>query len=339
MKKEIGSEFWNIPITDYKNSFFDDVTWFVSGRSALRAIVRHIVNKQKSSKFRIAMPSYLCESMIEPLDKESIDYLFYSVAFKNGKIEYDYKNAETCDAIVVMDYFGYDVPLCDNLALANKIIIRDITHSVFTKKYNDADYYFGSLRKWAGFIGGGFAFKKSGKINGTYEVDEQYINLRRLAFNLKEKYIYGFINDKLFLNIFAEADQKLEGCCLVNTTCSDIEAASRLDIELIKNKRRENAKILIDGLREHCLFSQLGKKDCPLFVPILVENRDILRDFLIKEGIYCPIHWPKPFKEKSDSDFLYEHELSLVCDQRYSVDDMKRIVKTIKYFLESERNA
>ena len=83
----------------------------------------------------------------------------------------------------------------------------------------------------------------------------------------------------------------------------------------------------------------IGKNDCPLFVPILYKNRNELREYLIKKEIYCPIHWPKPFKENEISNLLYEKEISLVCDQRYTADDMKRIVKEIKGFIEKDKDA
>ncbi|MBR7164259.1 MAG: hypothetical protein IKD21_04755 [Clostridia bacterium] len=39
MRKEIGSEFWSVPVAG-DNGLFADAVWFVSGRSALYAIIR-----------------------------------------------------------------------------------------------------------------------------------------------------------------------------------------------------------------------------------------------------------------------------------------------------------
>ena len=66
--------------------------------------------------------------------------------------------------------------------------------------------------------------------------------------------------------------------------------------------------------------------DCPLFVPVLLENRDKVRKHLTENKIYCPVHWPKP--EGADSN-IYDMELSLICDQRYGVNDMERIVSVL----------
>ena len=83
--REIGSEFWDIPVSSKKNDVFNNATWFISGRAAFRAILQQIKIQMGGLKpIKIALPSYLCESMILPLKKESIEYKFYQVDFKDG---------------------------------------------------------------------------------------------------------------------------------------------------------------------------------------------------------------------------------------------------------------
>ena len=77
-----------------------------------------------------------------------------------------------------------------------------------------------------------------------------------------------------------------------------------------------------------------------MFVPILVPDgkRDGLKRYLIKKGIYCPIHWPVGKYHRLDerTEYIYKNELSLVCDQRYTEEDMERIVKAIQLFMEGK---
>ena len=85
MRREIGSEFWDVPLTENKNKIFDNATWFVSGRAAFRSIIQQIKIENGGFKpLKVALPSYLCESMIEPVVKENVEYKFYSVSFKDG---------------------------------------------------------------------------------------------------------------------------------------------------------------------------------------------------------------------------------------------------------------
>ena len=68
--------------------------------------------------------------------------------------------------------------------------------------------------------------------------------------------------------------------------------------------------------------------DCPLFVPIVVsKNRNKVRQKLIEHKIYCPVHWPHP--NVACESNLYDLELSLVCDQRYTERDMERIIAVL----------
>ena len=81
------------------------------------------------------------------------------------------------------------------------------------------------------------------------------------------------------------------------------------------------------------LNSSVKEDDAPLFVPILVsaKKRENLRKYLIEKNIYCPIHWPKTSLQIMHSD-LYDKEISLICDQRYTVSDMDYIADEIEKF-------
>lgn len=338
MQTEIGSDFWDIPIANKKNRLFETATWFISGRAALRAILQQISLDTGLLSIKVALPSFLCQSMIEPFKKENIEYIFYQVEVIDGALKYNFINVEDCNAILVMDYFGFDFP--NNIPSFGKIVIRDITHSIFTRTYMDADYCFGSLRKWAGFIGGGFAFKKDGTIIKPSLDMSEYIVLRKKAIDSKREYISNQIKSKQYLELFHESETMLDECKIAICDSSDIENAEQLDIDKIKTTRRANAKYLIDRLNKYCLFKNLGDNDCPLCVPILCENRDKLRKYLISKEIYCPIHWPKPSQILGNlSKIFYEKELSLICDQRYTEKDMKRIVNAVLSFMENEKNA
>ena len=166
MISEIGSEFWNVPVCNSENKLFpDNTTWYLSGRAALRAIITDIKNKIDFK--RVALPSWCCDSMITPFLEERIEVEFYSVYFENGTFKKEFSNISKCDAILLMDYFGFK----RNFDISfDGIIINDITHSVFCGEFSDADYTFGSLRKWAGFYTGGFAFSRTGLLK-TKESD------------------------------------------------------------------------------------------------------------------------------------------------------------------------
>lgn len=328
--KEIGSEFWDVPVIENKHDLFPEYAqWFLSGRSGLQAII-----KETKDCRTVAMPSWCCDSMIKPFVDTGFEVHFYPVYWQNGLIqEISFDN----DELFLMDYFGYTISQPDVTGYKG-IIIRDVTHSLFSSIHLDADYYFGSLRKWCGIWTGGYVWTKEGRKLISVDSDDcGYTVLRRRAMDLKSRYINGKgVMDKSYLRIFDEAEDALKHVGIATAAERDIRLARRLDIESIRNKRRANAAILRTAFSDWLIFPEMSELDCPMFVPILVPDgkRDDLRQYLMEQEIYCPIHWPVSgyhhLNEKTKQ--IYDNELSLVCDQRYTEEDMYRIVETIRNF-------
>ncbi len=328
--REIGSEFWDVPTTERDTDVFPEtVQWYLSGRSALRAIIRELKGCRT-----VAMPSWCCGSMVSPFVDAGIEIRFYPVYFRNGLrqgIRMD------CDVLFLMDYFGYmsDAP---DVSTYRGIVIRDVTHSVFSAGHDDAWYYFGSLRKWCGVWTGGYAWTKDGRPLATNPDDDHgYCELRERAMNQKRAYLLGEgTENKAYLRIYEEAERCLDGVGALPAAERDVHLARKLDVETIRRRRRANAEILRADFPDWLIFPELGESDCPMFVPVLVPDgkRDALRDYLISQSIYCPIHWPVgeycPQEEKAAA--LYRDELSLVCDQRYTEEDMRRVTQAIWAF-------
>lgn len=334
--KEFGSEFWSVPLSDKENCLYEDVAWFLSGRTALRCIINDI--KRYSRIDSVALPAWCCDSMIIPFLEEGVKVGYYPVYLSDHALNADYSDIDRYDAVLMMDYFGYrrqSFPVH-----YQGILIHDKTHLPFTKPFERADYAFGSLRKWSGFYTGGFAEKRGGELiyPHMFPPDTEYVRLRETAMREKEAYISGRSGAKDYLKLFQMAEKRLDSLTdICAASQRDIDAAKYLDIALIRNRRRENARILLKYLDHYALFKTIEEYDCPMFVPIVVPygKRDELRNRLIKKDIYCPVHWPRSPYQQPDklTTFLYDNTLSVICDQRYSASDMARIAQTIINFL------
>ena len=328
--REIGSEFWDIPTKETVNTLFPNNTqWYVSGRSALKAIINDL-----SGCHSVAMPSWSCESMIKPFLDAGYRIDYYSVCW-NEALQIDIKLDS--DVLFIIDYFGFTSQPFNLNSFKGKII-RDVTHSIFSTTYNDAEYYFGSLRKWCGVWTGGYVWSKSGHRleDGLYD-DNDYIELRNKAMSLKRDYIIKGDGGKNYLKLFEKAENILDTIGVEPASNRDIYAANMLDVGFIKSRRRKNAEILRESFFDWLVFKDMAKTDCPLFVPVIVPNnkRNNLQRFLISKNIYCPVHWPMSQYHKLNKDerFIYDNEISLVCDQRYTETDMARIIDTINSFM------
>lgn len=328
--KEIGSEFWDVPqdVTN-KRIFPESTQWFLSGRSALQAIIAELKGCRT-----VAMPSWCCDSMVKPFVDAGMEIHFYPVYFDEGLKQDKDVN---CDVLFLMDYFGYTGEQQD-LNSYHGVIIRDVTHSLFSATYSNDDYYFGSLRKWCGVWTGGYAWAKDGQ---RLRVDMNtgdcgYTEFRNKAMKLKSEYISGLGKDKSYLSIFNEAEEVLESIGIVPAADRDVKAAMKLDVEYIKTQRRRNAEIVRSAFPDWLIFREMMDTDCPMFVPVIVPDgkRNELRRHLINNEIYCPVHWPvSEYHKLSDkTENIYTNELSLVCDQRYTEEDMSRMVEVIQEF-------
>lgn len=339
---EIGSEFWDVPTIDKR--------YLLSGRTALDYILRDVRSERKLN--HAILPSYCCHTMIEPFIRNGFQIRFYDVYFEKGKrLCADISDLRKDELFYHMSYFGCEQLQGMDLAEIRQhcaCIIDDRTHSWLSDDATiDADYTYTSFRKWAGFYGIAEAGKRGGKFTvETGERGERYSQFRQKAMLMKQGYILNGTGDKqVFLEHYAKAEdlliKKYVGYVPTEESIWQLMTA---DLACIKNQRRKNADILLEGLKDitgcELIFPERRTGDTPLFVPILIlEKRNELRQYLINNQVYCPVHWPisECHKGISERAFdIYGKEMSLVCDQRYREKDMSRIVCLIKNYFISE---
>lgn len=340
MLKEIGSEFWTSgPVMRNK-------VYLISGRTALDYIIRDI---KKSYNIRsVLLPSYCCDTMIEPFYRHNIMVRFYDIYFdETNGLSAELPQAQENEILYYMTFFGFHHLKGVNVnEIKNDftVVIEDTTHSWLSGDKNCyADYSYSSFRKWTGFDGIALASKTNGFFWKFPEVTgADYLALRKQAFSKKRAFMDLNIGDKQeFLELFNKAEELLERDYVgYRASTETLSAFFQLDILYIAKRRQRNARFLIEGLQDctglKLMFQTMEDNEVPLFVPVLVmDKRDELRKYLIDHAIYCPIHWPKSMYHGQISEraeMIYRQELSLVCDQRYDSEDMKRIVGCIKEY-------
>ena len=332
MIREIGSEFHRISPDNGRGFYYPIPGALVfSGRTAIETVLKEITGARKA-----ILPSYCCYSMIQPFQDAGIEVEFYPVNFENGlKIEINIP--ENTDVILWCNYFGFTVSMPD-LSDFQGVIIEDITHSIFSERpyHSQSHYLVASLRKWEPINCGGYCATTNGRIRyePTISPPLKYVKMKASAMKLKKEYLLDSEKEKKqrFLAMFEETNHWLaENYSGLSIDPWSKEYLSTVNIEEQRQIRRRNAMVLYEGLKEKVQFLfPIEDMDCPLFVPILLQNRKRTRKILTSNQIYCPVHWPKP--DGCDSN-LYEQELSLVCDQRYDEKDMSRMVSILKTLL------
>ena len=340
MIKEIGSDFWN-KCPQMKNQVF-----LLAGRTALEFIIRDILKSH--TVFSVLLPSYCCHTMIEPFVRHGIKTRFYDVFFDDSYgLTADISELKENEIFYYMEYFGFSkISGIDihKIQCSGNVIIEDMTHSwLYKTGQSFGDYSYVSYRKWIGFEAIATATKYKGFFSDIpKQINEKYFFLRKRASELKRNFIEnGKGNKEEFLSLFAEAEKFLEEDYIdylpMKETMADFLC---LDKKLLSEQRKKNANLIIEELKKipqvRLIFDELQADDVPLFVPILIkEDRSGLRKFLIDNQVYCPIHWPISEYHVGISGRakkVYQEELSLICDQRYGLDDIRKMLELIKKF-------
>lgn len=344
--KEIGSEFWwDGELYEYRNtnilSIFSDYSSLVLTTTG-RGAIQYLIDELGLANKKVLLPSYICESVILPFEKANCDIEYYDLNLDLSP-KFDHKlNILNYDVLLHLGYFGFETNSKLNQFLKNNkediIIIEDVTHSLFTQKSKESDYYIGSIRKWIGIPSGGFVASET-ELNEDIEFrQKEFVDIRLEALVEKAEHIKIKKSNKNFLEKFEAAESIIDE----DTSAYKIDDLSmsivrKYDYDQLVSIRRENFLYLLNNIEEaddvKIVFDRLEDDVCPMFFPIYVENRDDLREYLIDSEIYCPVHWPIPEQVKNkitdNAKWIYEHILSIPCDQRYGKKDMQRIIETI----------
>lgn len=346
---EIGSEFWVNHKDVNENGLvpkwllkYGNVILTSSGRGAITHILNNVQLKNKT----VLLPTYICESVIKPFVEYGYKCLFYGIMDDLNACIDDLLNHHDIGFFLHMGYFGYPTnhqvgSIIKKFKDNYTVIIEDVTHTLFSSitYYNENDFYIGSIRKWMGIPDGGFVASTRRKLPTLSNENKVFASLRLDALRIKGEFItsgnYDLKNE--FLAKFNDSELLLDND--INPyAISDISSSllNGQDVELICRQRRLNYNHLYDNLNNlesiRVLLPKANQNICPLFFPILIPQRDLVRKKLIEKDIYCPIHWSKS-EMITDSDSLYDNELSIPCDQRYDTKDMDKIISNLKTIL------
>ncbi len=351
---EIGSEFQLNSAKSGANEYETlglngwECHYMLSGRTALACVADELLALRKIKK--IALPAYSCASMVYPFLNKGIEVVFYSAPDCLDQVTEEYLAeveavVDSIDAVLIMDYFGFVRDIAWKIAAMakekNKSVIVDATQSAFSNppSYSFADYVILSCRKWRDSLCGLVLAKQGFLTKLNPKQNSQYITVWQKAAFMKNDYLNGAMTEKKdFLDLYSTANNLLgndyEDYFADN---EEVEKWKNIDSKDLIKKRRENAEYLIKMIKAAKIngiflpFENLTESDCPLFVPICVEpqKRGEIRQFMAKRDIYCPMHWPIDTKYCFKETKYHSNEISLICDQRYNLEDMEREVSVL----------
>lgn len=354
MIKEFGYEYDTVPdealwdITKGKTASgkYNGALVLRSGRDALKVIAREFESAT------VLLPALSCDSMILPFEMYAHKVEFY-------KYNTDYSvNIESVNSIIdahknetvlflYMDYIGNRSLEDGDLETLKKtypklIFIEDRTHNLLIESTRSflPDYTMASLRKWADIPDGGLLWT-SGELKYTEFSDDVSFCEKRLKAQCMRREFFHTGNEETKLKyrqIFSTVCDIMDSDKMpAKMSAYSFERAKKIDWNLIRTKRKNNAEVLINEFKKaniHLVQDKAGTGD--VYVEILIENRDEIQRKLSSVGIFCTVIWPLNDRQRAackTAEYTERKMLAVYCDQRYSEEDMKYVASNIVRFV------
>ena len=343
LKKEIGGDFKiKLPIFTKKiKNIHPKMILLSNGSDCIDYIIK---SQNITFKSKVLVPSYLCDSILEPLKKNNIGYKFYKL---NNNLEpnlTDIKNKlkdKSIKLLFLINYFGKIQPkikeikkVCEKRKIK---LVEDNVQSFISSHIKYGDFNFNSYRKFLPVPDGAFLigdFKK--KILPNTHTNKFY-KTRLYEGILK---LVGF--KKLARKLIIRSEEKLINNYRRPKPISKVSKyiIERTNFNEIHLKRKKNYNYVLSQINRtnklKPVITNLTNEECPLGFPVLFQSNEVrneIRQKLIQNKIYPPIHWALPeeinCKEFENCWKISKTILTIPIDQRYSQKDIKKIMEII----------
>lgn len=351
--KKIGGYFPYETLLEKKNEFLEglcpengDLRYLMSGRCAIYYALKDY--KYTDKRCVAYVPIYTCETVLAPFHKAGYTLLFYDFD-ENMNPVFDPAVLDQISIISICGYYGFSTYNREFVAECSRrgiCIIEDTTHSIFSSDGIDphCDYVVGSLRKWIGVAAGGFAIKTKGKfLSDPQTPHEKHLAIRKQCLDLKNHLEER--SDEELEQIFQQGDALFWDAEMMlrqifDSFGSDPESVFLIQhypVEALKTKRRANYRYLLDHVlpsdKFRIVFPTLPEGTVPSHFTLFASDRDTLRAILLQHEIGSTTYWPVGplvnLENHPNAQYIYDHVLSIPCDQRYGEKDMQKICDTL----------
>lgn len=337
--KEFGSDFHYIE--SWKNAvetiefYCPNAIFYATGRQAIIDLY------VKMGWKRLWVPQYFCYDVVNAmlLSDVNIEYYLDFPTFEEGKILQSLP-FESGDALLRVNYFGLRSKR-SNLGLSVPVI-EDHTHDLIGgwARNSDADWCIASLRKSLPLAEGGVLWSPKGKIlqqePKTTLINEEIASKRWNAMRLKSLYLDNKLEDKEdYRNTMISTEKQLDSMAEVSSVDYETrEYLKHFNLSFWYSRKQENRKSIINYFKaEGFNIIEPEGIDCNPFSLITLfnneEERDRCRCKLISKGIYPAILWKLPSNKYYKLVDFSKRMLSIHCDARYSIDDMRDMFNLI----------
>jgi hypothetical protein len=287
-----------------------------TGRNALQYIL------EVQAYIKIYLPYYGCDVLLQPVNTLNILYEYYHIN-ENFEPVFDFVKVKENEVFLYTNYFG----LKDNYVLALvkncKNVIIDNAQSFFSKPVPSVNTFY-SARKFFGVPDGAYCYT-SKLLKRKLEQDFSFSRCEHLLRRIDENAESGY-------PFFKGVEENLDNQTIKHMSHLTQRMLQSIDYEEVEAKRIENFHYLHNNLR-HINELKLGYTNVKgaLSYPFLTYKSE-LKKILIANKIYTPEYWLGVTENSAASVVEHHYATQLIhfpIDQRYSITDLKKIIKII----------
>ncbi|NAW34715.1 DegT/DnrJ/EryC1/StrS aminotransferase family protein [Halomonas alimentaria] len=291
-----------------------------SARSALRIILSELTPK------KIWLPAYTCDAVVQSVEAVGIEKEYYRLTSSFDVDASVRVGGDEC--ILIVDYFGLSGDaVCRGLnRFGHRNTIVDCSQAYFSE-YSEALATIYSPRKFFGLPDGGLLFSDDPRIKQP--------DIRDTTSESRMGHLISRITEspEAAYKKYQDAEEAIGEL--------PVQGMSRLTERLLRSvnydaarvSRTRNAQYLDKKLGEYNKLSlEIGEDIAPLCYPFLPNTATASRAELIKNRVFVPSYWPEVLQRSEGGSFEWDmvtNGLFLPCDQRYTEEDMERLVSLL----------
>lgn len=271
---------------------------------------------------KVYIPYYTCEVMLEPLQKCHVAYEFYHINECLEPVQSCHLSPD--EAFLYTNYYGLKQRCVERLASQyGSQLIVDNAQAFYAKPIEGIDTFY-SPRKFFGVPDGAYLYTTKW-LDEDLAQDRSWQRMSHLLLRADMGAEAGYAD-------FRNNNAVLRNNPLLRMSRLTENILCGIDYETVKRQRRTNYKTMDDalGMRNRLQF-RLYAGDVPMVYPFYSEDT-ALRRHLIANKIFVATYWQNVRETTTPQDVEYllaDNLIPLPIDQRYTGDDMNRIIQLI----------
>ena len=311
--------FFGLELPEYGNFPYPEgphCAWLSSGRAAFEWLLRHLPRPE-----RLWMPRFICDTVLHAAERLNIPVSRYACTAQLRPV---LPEVSPNDLVLLVNYFGLTGEAVEQAAaqLPGRCIV-DATTALYCPPLPGIPTFY-SPRKFCGVADGGVAHAPF----PLHELPQETAVSSDTSLHLLERLEFG-AEEALIACEQAEEALAAPPYRMSHLTRRLLRS---IDFAAAATRRLQNYTTLHQALG--CL-NRLQLPDFPAYAPMcypLVSGIPGLRDALIDAGIALPLFWPEVIDathaEETENQ-LARQLLPLPLDQRYTSEDMQRLISLI----------